>query len=76
MTERIATGCVGLDDILNGGIPANTITVLMGAAHFHHIASEFLLTPATVVRTNHDDPQTLVHLWSTFARPEGSARRW
>ena len=50
-------------------IGAAAITVLMGAAHFHHIASEFLLTPATVVRTNHDDPQTLVHLWSTFARP-------
>src|SRR5919106_7019241 len=31
MTERIATGCVGLDEILHGGIPANTITVLMGA---------------------------------------------
>lgn len=31
MTDRIATGCVGLDEILNGGIPANTITVVMGA---------------------------------------------
>ena len=31
MTERIATGCAGLDEILNGGIPANTITVVMGA---------------------------------------------
>lgn len=31
MPERIATGCVGLDEILNGGIPANTITVIMGA---------------------------------------------
>src|SRR5919106_11436 len=31
MTERIATGCVGLDEILHGGIPANTVTVLMGA---------------------------------------------
>ena len=31
MTDRIATGCVGLDEILYGGIPANTITVLMGA---------------------------------------------
>ena len=31
MIERIATGCVGLDEILNGGIPANTITVIMGA---------------------------------------------
>ena len=31
MTERIPTGCEGLDKILNGGIPANTITVLMGA---------------------------------------------
>jgi circadian clock protein KaiC len=31
MTDRIATGCVGLDEILNGGIPANTITVMMGA---------------------------------------------
>ena len=31
MTERIATGCVGLDEILNGGIPVNTISVIMGA---------------------------------------------
>src|SRR5688500_19493303 len=31
MIDRIATGCAGLDEILNGGIPANTITVLMGA---------------------------------------------
>ena len=31
MTDRIATGCVGLDEILNGGIPANTISVIMGA---------------------------------------------
>ncbi len=31
MTERIATGCVGLDEILNGGIPAHTISVIMGA---------------------------------------------
>lgn len=31
MTDRIATGCVGLDEILQGGIPSNTITVLMGA---------------------------------------------
>ena len=31
MTERIATGCTGLDEILNGGIPANTISVIMGA---------------------------------------------
>ena len=31
MTNRVATGCVGLDEILHGGIPANTITVLMGA---------------------------------------------
>lgn len=31
MTERIATGCVGLDEILNGGIPANTVSVIMGA---------------------------------------------
>jgi circadian clock protein KaiC len=31
MSERIATGCVGLDEILDGGIPANTISVIMGA---------------------------------------------
>lgn len=31
MTDRIATGCVGLDEILQGGIPYNTITVLMGS---------------------------------------------
>jgi circadian clock protein KaiC len=29
--ERIATGCPGLDQVLFGGIPASTITVLMGA---------------------------------------------
>jgi circadian clock protein KaiC len=31
MTEKIETGCVGLDEILYGGIPANTISVIMGA---------------------------------------------
>lgn len=31
MVEKISTGCVGLDEVLLGGIPANTITVLMGA---------------------------------------------
>ena len=31
MTEKISTGCSGLDQVLHGGIPANTITVLMGA---------------------------------------------
>ena len=28
---RIPTGCSGLDEVLYGGIPVNTITVLMGA---------------------------------------------
>jgi circadian clock protein KaiC len=31
MVEKIKTGCAGLDEVLMGGIPANTITVLMGA---------------------------------------------
>jgi circadian clock protein KaiC len=31
MTEKITTGCVGLDEVLRGGIPVNTITVIMGA---------------------------------------------
>ncbi len=31
MSDRISTGCAGLDEVLLGGIPANTITVLMGA---------------------------------------------
>ncbi len=31
MIEKIPTGCPGLDEILYGGIPANTISVLMGA---------------------------------------------
>ncbi len=31
MVEKISTGCAGLDEVLLGGIPANTITVLMGA---------------------------------------------
>jgi circadian clock protein KaiC len=31
MADRIPTGCAGLDEILLGGIPANTISVIMGA---------------------------------------------
>jgi circadian clock protein KaiC len=31
MGHRILTGCAGLDEVLGGGIPANTITVIMGA---------------------------------------------
>ncbi len=31
MTDKIQTGCAGLDEILRGGIPANTISVIMGA---------------------------------------------
>lgn len=31
MLEKIATGCAGLDEILYGGIPANTVSVIMGA---------------------------------------------
>ncbi|MGH9962117.1 MAG: RAD55 family ATPase [Pyrinomonadaceae bacterium] len=29
--DKIPTGCPGLDDVLFGGIPGNTITVIMGA---------------------------------------------
>lgn len=31
MGEKIPTGCSGLDEVLMGGIPANTISVIMGA---------------------------------------------
>jgi circadian clock protein KaiC len=31
MTKRIQAGCDGLDQVLHGGVPANTITVIMGA---------------------------------------------
>jgi circadian clock protein KaiC len=31
MADKIKTGCAGLDEILYGGIPANTISVIMGA---------------------------------------------
>ncbi len=31
MVAKIATGCAGLDEVLNGGIPANTISVIMGS---------------------------------------------
>lgn len=31
MTEKISTGCAGLDEVLFGGIPINTINVFMGA---------------------------------------------
>jgi circadian clock protein KaiC len=31
MVDKIATGCAGLDEVLYGGIPANTISVIMGA---------------------------------------------
>ena len=29
--EKIRTGCAGLDEVLFGGVPANTITIIMGA---------------------------------------------
>jgi circadian clock protein KaiC len=31
MTDKIKTGCAGLDEVLFGGIPENTISVIMGA---------------------------------------------
>ena len=31
MTEKIKTGCAGLDEVLFGGIPTNTISVIMGS---------------------------------------------
>lgn len=31
MDNRIPTGCPGLDEVLNGGIPKNTIAMLMGS---------------------------------------------
>ena len=31
MANRILTGCAGLDEVLGGGIPPNTISVIMGA---------------------------------------------
>jgi circadian clock protein KaiC len=31
MSEKISTGCAGLDEVMLGGIPANTISVIMGA---------------------------------------------
>lgn len=31
MTDKIKTGCAGLDEILFGGIPENTISMIMGA---------------------------------------------
>src|SRR5258705_5097502 len=31
MTDKITTGCEGLDQILYGGIPANTMSVVVGA---------------------------------------------
>ena len=31
MADRIRTGCQGLDEVLGGGIPPNTISVVMGA---------------------------------------------
>lgn len=31
MTEKLTTGCTGLDQVLFGGIPKNTLSVIMGA---------------------------------------------
>ena len=31
MTEKLSTGCAGLDQVLFGGIPKNTLSVIMGA---------------------------------------------
>lgn len=31
MNQKIPTGCAGLDEVMHGGLPANTISVVMGA---------------------------------------------
>jgi circadian clock protein KaiC len=51
-TEKIATGCIGLDEVLNGGIPANTISVIMGAPGTGKtiMAEEIAFCNATVER--------------------------
>ena len=63
MIERIATGCAGLDEILNGGIPANTITVLMGAPG----TGKTILAEAIAFR-NATDQQPALYL-TTLSEP-------
>jgi hypothetical protein len=48
---------------------AGAIQLLIGGGQVYHIYEEFVLTPSTVVRTNHGSFPFAFHLWSAFLRP-------
>src|SRR4030095_2055361 len=63
MTQKISGGSTGLDDILMGGIPANTITVLMGAPG----SGKTIL--AEQIAFHNASPETPVLYLTTLAEP-------
>lgn len=63
MTQRVSTGSIGLDEILMGGIPANTITVLMGPPG----SGKTIL--AEQIAFHNASPETPVLYLTTLAEP-------
>lgn len=63
MTQKISTGVTGLDEILMGGIPANTITVLMGPPG----SGKTIL--AEQIAFHNASPETPVLYLTTLAEP-------
>jgi len=53
---------------------AAAVTLLIGAAHLHHLFIEFVRTPAHLGRTSTDDYTLADHLWSAFLRPLSLSR--
>ena len=50
-------------------ILAAVITLLIGAAHLHHIYAEYSREPGNLIRSDHDEFGLAQHLWSAFVRP-------
>ncbi|HTG92665.1 MAG TPA: ATPase domain-containing protein, partial [Pyrinomonadaceae bacterium] len=63
MTQKISAGATGLDEVLMGGIPANTITILMGAPG----SGKTIL--AEQIAFHNASPETPVLYLTTLAEP-------
>jgi hypothetical protein len=48
---------------------AALITILIGAGQIFHLYNEFRLTPTTIGRQDHPEPDLVLLAWSTFVRP-------
>ena len=63
MTQKVSGGSTGLDEVLMGGIPANTITILMGAPG----SGKTIL--AEQIAFHNASPETPVLYLTTLAEP-------